>query len=116
MVAAAVVVHGENRVTEALHHHSIEARHQGHQAETSVEVNVQGVEERIVGAFANQEAVVLVPHGGFGEEAEGVEGEALEFGLLGGSLVELGHGLLRHECFECLEASVKVLVGGEGFF
>ena len=116
VVAATVVVHGENSIAEALHHHTVEARHQGHQAEAAVEVNVEGVEERIVGAFADQEAVVLVPHGGFGEEAERVDGEALEFVLLGGSLVELGHCLLRDEGFECLEACVKVFVGGEGFF
>ena len=125
VVTATVVVHGENRITEALHHHAVEARHQGHQAEAAVEVNVQRVavevnvervEERIVGAFADEESVVLVPHGGFGEEAERVDGEALEFVLLGGSLVELGHGLLRHEGFESLEACVEVLVGGEGFF
>ena len=116
VVTATVVVHGENSITEALHHHTVKARHQGHQAEAAVEVNVEGVEERIVGAFADQEAVVLVPHGGFGEEAERVDGEALEFVLLGSSLVELGDGLLRHEGFESLEACVHVLVGGEGFF
>ena len=115
VVAATVVVHGENGIAKALHHDAIEARHEGEQAKAAVEVNVEGVEERIVGAFANQEAVFLIPHGGFGEETERVDGEALEFGLLGGCLVELCDFLLRHEGFESLEASVEVLVGGESF-
>ena len=116
VVTAAVFVHGEDSIAKALHHNAIETRHEGEQAKAAVEVNVERVEERIVGAFTNQEAVFLVPHGGFGEEAERVDGEALEFVLLGSSLVELGHGLLRYEGFECLEACVHVLVGGEGFF
>ena len=115
VVTATVVVHGEDGIAKALHHNAIEARHEGEQAKAAVEVNVERVEERIVGAFANQEAVFLVPHGGFGEEAERVDGEALEFSLLGGRLVELGNRLLRNKVFKCLEAIIESLVGGESF-
>ncbi len=90
---------GEDRVGKALHHFAVESRKERKQGKAAVEIDVERIEERIVGAFADKESVVLVPDARFGDEAQRVERERAEVRLLLPVLgKELRKALFRGEC------------------